>query len=112
MNKDDENKPGEDVLFPAPFRNEDGGVPFVRHTADHEMVQGVMYPCEEGKPLLPGNEIFSLEPRAKGGLSVTSLYSTKASGAQESKGPAKVNSRAYRANWETIFGKKAPIGEA
>lgn len=27
-------------------------------------------------------------------------------------GPAKVNSRAYRENWGTIFGKKATVGEA
>ena len=33
---------------------------------------------------------------------------------RESKedGPAKVNSEAYRRGWETIFGKKQPVGEA
>lgn len=28
------------------------------------------------------------------------------------KGPAKVNSAAYRKNWDTIFGSKQPVGQA
>lgn len=28
------------------------------------------------------------------------------------RGPARVNSRAYEAGWERIFGKKSPVGEA
>lgn len=110
MSKDDDCKETEDVLIPGPFQTPDGGVPFIRHTADHQTVTGVMYRCEEGKPLM-GQSCFALSPREDGLMRVEEVH-TGGAPQSASKGPAKVNNAAFRSNWETIFGKKAPVGEA
>lgn len=110
MSKDDDCKETEDVLIPGPFTTPDGGVPFIRHTADHQTVTGVMYRCEEGKPI-QGDSCFALSPREDGLMRVEEV-NLRGTPAPASKGPAKVNNTAFRTNWETIFGKKTPAGSA
>ena len=87
-----------------------GGVcPFVRHHADHKIETGfarIVMPGEQPtgpNPLyLEHREgtIFNVKPMSRGGSDTAS------------KGPAKVNSPAFKSGWDNIFGKKAPPGQA
>lgn len=83
-----------------------GSRPFVRHTADHKIEMGVMTPVKEGQPILPG--AFHLES-----IPGTDRYKVEGAlpASESAKGPAKVNSGAYRDGWDGIFGKR-PIAEA
>ena len=95
-----------DVLRPGPELNDGKGSRlFVRHTADHETVTGVMRPAREGENMAEGG-FFSLEPNGdRGDFKVTPICT------QAAKGPAKVSTPAYRDGWDSIFGKR-PVGEA
>lgn len=75
----------------------------VRHTADHQLAVGVVRPVRDGEPI--GDSAVTLEP--KGGP----LYAVRPT-LDPAKGPAKIATRAYRDGWDSIFGKRQPIGEA
>ena len=103
----DEKKPpcsSGDELLPGPKIGDDGHM-FVRHTAEHKVVMGVMTPVREGLPEAEG--AFRLE-RIEG----TNRYKVNEVQVPGSKGPAKVTSRKYRENYDTIFGTKMAVGEA
>ena len=110
---DDEKKnpptcPSGDELRAGPDLG-DGSRPFVRHTADHKLVAGIMTPAQEGQPMASG--AFHLEHIDGDRYKVEELPMGHVPGAAV-KGPAKVNSERYKTNWDSIFGKKLPVGEA
>ena len=90
----------------------DGSRPFVRHTADHKLVAGIMTPAQEGQPMADG--AFHLEHIDGDRYKVYKVEELPTGHVPGStvKGPAKVNSRAFRENFDSIFGKKIPVGEA
>lgn len=106
-NDDDKNTPcpAGDELLAGPDLG-DGVRPFIRHTADHKIETGVMKQAPDGMPLQSG--VFHLEHVGGDRYKVADLSAAVAS----TKGPAKVNSREYRNNWDGIFGKKQPVGDA
>ena len=81
---------------------------FVRHTADHGHITGIMRPVREGE-MLTGNE-FHLEPKdeANGIFSVTPLSEEVQAAIRK---PSKIVTPAYREGWDAIFGKQ-DVGEA
>jgi hypothetical protein len=112
---DDEKKtpptcPSGDELRAGPDLG-DGSRPFVRHTADHKIIAGIMTPApaQEGQPMASG--AFHLEHIDGDRYKVEELPTGHVPDAG-TKGPAKVNSRAFRENFDSIFGKKIPVGEA
>ena len=61
-------------------------------------------PIREGRPLLPGSELLEATYRGTNELELNPMgESTK------SKGPAKVTSRAYRSNFDKVFGDKKTL---
>lgn len=87
-----------------------GIVPIMRHRPDHTVEPAMARIVGPGEtPTLPNplylehqhDNVFSVKPMSKGG-----------SDSAPSKGPAKVNSPAFKDNWDNIFGKKAPVGQA
>jgi hypothetical protein len=96
-------KDGKDFLTLGPELS-NGLRPFVRHTADHEMMVGVSRIVEDGKPIPEGGTLLNLTALDdQGTYSVETMY--------ESKGPAKVNSPRYKQGWDAIFGKTT-VGSA
>lgn len=85
-----------------------GARPYVRHRADHSIQTGIMRPVAEGESL--GEGAFTLEHIEGDRYAVEEVFPEQAS--DGSKGPAKVNSKAFRDNWDTIFGKKVSVGQA
>lgn len=83
--------------------------PFVRHTADHTIQAGVMKKIEEGEPIYD-NALY-LKPIEGDRFEVVGTFQKDASSTAKS-GPAKVNTKAYRDNWDNIFGKKSTVGQA
>jgi len=107
---DDDSKKGDctahDELIAGPVLP--GGVrPFIRHTKDHQICSGIMRPVREGEPLYEG--AVHLEHKQGDTYKVTDIFEPPAEAT--SKGPAKVNSRAYRANYDAIFGNRT-VGQA
>lgn len=90
-----------------------GGVrPFVRHTADHNIMVGTMRQVPEGTSINPGEGAFALSDKGGGRYEVTPLVEPeKASAAEGHKGPARVNTKAYQNGWDALFGKK-PVAQA
>ena len=98
--------PKGDVISVGP--NLGGVCPFVRHLPDHTIETGlakIVGPDEvptSQNPLFlehrQGN-VFNVKPLSKGG-------------SDSPKGPAKVNSPAFKSGWDNIFGSKAPVGQA
>ena len=80
----------------------DGSRPFVRHTADHKIVVGIMTPAQEGQPIM-AQGAFALE-QIEGTTDRFRVEEVPTTGSG-TKGPAKVNSRAFRENFDSIFGK-------
>lgn len=84
---------------------------YIRHTADHQFHGGIMRPVQEGEPIYEG--AFHLEHKEGPIYRVSDLGIPPRAPAQEGhKGPAMVTSRAYRENFDLIFGKKATVGQA
>lgn len=81
----------------------DGSHVYVRHTADHDIQMGTLHPIREGQPIPEGS--MHLTP-----IGETGRYRVEPIPTSASKGPAKVNSRAYRDNWDSIFGQKMSVG--
>jgi hypothetical protein len=113
---DDDKKtpcPSGDELQAGPDLG-NGMRPFIRHTADHKIVAGVMSPVREGQPLMPG--AFNLEPIAgTDRFTVEDLPSMpvpQMAAPPPSKGPAMVTTKAYRSGWDNVFGQKQVVGEA
>jgi hypothetical protein len=108
MAEDDPKKPpvcpGEDQLVIGGAPDESGHVPYVRHTADHEIEAGVMRPVQEGEAI--DENSFRLEHRSG------PIYAVKPVSEGDRKGPAKVASDAFRSGWDNIFGKRQPVGQA
>lgn len=64
---------------------------------------GMIVNHEDGQPLSDGAHLVTCSPTDEPSvMEMTTIYKNTSS----SKGPAKVNSRAYRDNWDSIFGKK------
>ena len=63
-------------------------------------------PITEGKPLSAEDTILSLSHRQANTYDVVDSYEPKRTG------PAQVATRAYRANYERIFGGHASVGQA
>lgn len=82
---------------------------FVRHTADHELVAGVMHPVREGEPIY-GN-VFELESKdeAQGTYHVKDIPIPQTSTISK---PACVNSREFIDGWERTFGGRQTVGQA
>jgi hypothetical protein len=83
--------------------------PFVRHKADHEIVAGLMRPVKEGEMLHEG--AFHLEHKEGDRYKVTDVFDGTKPASLSTKGPAKVATPAYRANYDAIFGKPT-VGQA
>jgi hypothetical protein len=108
MGSDDDKKtpcPAGDELLAGPDLG-DGTRPFIRHTADHKIIAGVMKQAPDGVPLHSG--VFHLDRIEGDRYKVEDLSAAVVT----TKGPAKVNSREYRNNWDGIFGKKQTVGDA
>lgn len=69
---------------------------------DGEISFGSFRPVKEGTPLHEGEESIRISKIGENVYKVTDSYR---------QGPAKVSTRAYRDNWDTIFGPQ-PVGEA
>jgi hypothetical protein len=82
----------------------------VRHTADHECRPGIVVPVREGQPVMTG-EIFHLKPKdPKNGI--YEVDGTSVPPPVSSLGrPAKVANDAFRAGWDSTFGKQV-VGQA
>ena len=107
----DEKKPCErgDTVLMGP---EVGGGErlFVRHTAEHEIQMGTLHPLADGESIGTGS-VLALEPGEQPGhFKVTDSYEAggrpEAGAAATAKGPAKVNTPAYRSGWDALFGQK------
>ena len=81
-----------------------GALPVVRHREDHRLEFGMIRPVFEGDSDEP--DTFTIHQR--GNQNRFDVRPPPESG----KGPAKVNSRAFRKNWSSIFGAKGRVGEA
>jgi len=101
--KDHECTLGGDVIQAIAPPSPDGRVQCVRHTKDHQIEFGCITPLKDGRPIV-GTPIRTM-PRGDGLLQVVEE-------AEESSGPANVNSRAYLEGWDRIFGNRAPTGQA
>ncbi len=100
--------PEGDVISVGP--NLGGICPFVRHHADHSIETGLARIAEPGQIPTSANplylthrqdNVFDVQTMSRGGSDVA-----------PTKGPAKVNSPAYKDGWENIFGNKTPVGQA
>lgn len=95
-----------DSLVAGPERP-DGYRPFVRHRADCEVISGIMRPVREGEPL--NGNVFCVKQR--GDTNIYDVEDVQIPSPTEGKGPAKVNSAAFRKGWDSIFGR-AEVPEA
>lgn len=62
---------------------------------------GMIMKCEEGQPL-HGDLVTCTETDEPGVIDLTTVYKNPSG----SKGPAKVTSKAFRNNWDSVFSKK------
>lgn len=111
---DDKTPPsGKDLITFGPDLG-DGSRPFFRHRPDHTLETGISRAVTDGQPMNmnEGGSLVKLTPVEDASMyEVETLYEHRTSG-QEGKGPAKVNSNAYRSGWDSIFGAKKTVGEA
>jgi hypothetical protein len=88
------DQPKPDLLVPLTPANEDGEQLAVRKDSEGNIQLGTIGPVRAGQPIPDHAEIIDITHREGHVYEVTKA------------GPAKVNSKAYRNNWEGIFGKK------
>ena len=82
--------------------------PYIRHKSDCTLETGVVRPQGDGEPLGYADALVRLEGEEGGDtFRVETLYERPRN---DTKGPAKVTTQAYRSGWDRIFGK--PIGKA
>jgi hypothetical protein len=101
-----EKKDERDVIFVGP-ENGRGGNVALRCRGGMVTDAGSIHPLENGKPIM--GEAVRLHPRDEGG-GYYMEYLVEPAEPGKSKGPTKVNSRAYRDNWDEIFGKRGLFG--
>jgi hypothetical protein len=96
---------GDEIQIGPPIGN--GFHKVLRHTADHQHLQGVVRPVREGE-MLTGREFYA-EPKdpANGVYTIRPLSGDVQAAIPKSK----VTTPAYREGWDAIFGKQ-PVGEA
>jgi hypothetical protein len=97
-------KPNTDVALPLAPYDEKRGQPILRIRRNEEGSQAELGTLRkvEGDDVLPANtEFVKLAPREGGGYVVSSL---------DHAGPANVTSKAYRDNYDAIFGPRPPKG--
>lgn len=83
---------------------------FVRHTADHRHVPGIMRPVREGEPLT--SDVLHVTPKdPKNGVYHVEEIQVPSTPSMSSGRPAKVTSDAFRTGWDGIFGKQS-VGQA
>lgn len=96
MSDDKHEHPGEDFVVLGP-KTEDGRQTAIRHREDHTVELCEVYPVQDGRPISENSEIVQLSGEGP-------VYRVESS---TRKGPAKVANRAFRENYDAIFGKKA-----
>lgn len=80
-----------------------GGSLLTARTYDGGIELGAIKPLADGESAPEGSSIIHYERREDGMYDYEYITGPRANGGS---GPAKVNSRAYRNNWDSIFGKK------
>ena len=91
----------------------DGSRLFVRHTADHNVVGGVMRTAKEGKPC-NGAELVALTKIEGDRYKVESLHDGRIecdNKPQDHHGPSTAVTNVYRNGWDRIFGS-GTVGQA
>ncbi len=105
----DHHCPGGDVISVGPDL---GGVcPFIRHRPDHSVESGMAKIVRPGDPPTTATPLM-LTHRQGSEFDVHVMSKGGSDGPSKTKGPSKVNSPAYKDGWDSIFGKKAPVGQA
>lgn len=75
-------------------------------TADGETGCGYLRPVHDGKPMQPGERLLDVHAEGhEGKRPVKEIY-------RAPRGPARVNSDAYRVGYDAVFGKKGEAGRA
>lgn len=90
---------GTDVVLLGPPTQDGAGVHVLR-AREERIETGELRALQEGKPIV--GEIVSLRPRKENPRICDVEHSYSPS---EQKGPAQVATKAYRDNWEEIFGE-------
>lgn len=114
MSKDDDSNNTDtccslaDTAVLSPPIDDSGTRVVMRHTPDGGFTTSLSRPLRDGTPIDSDSRL--LVPREDGRYSVEPILGD--SGSKESKGPAKVNSAAFRAGWDNIFGAKVTTGQA
>lgn len=93
-------EPGKDVALITGPTEDNKGARIVRLKAD-EVTVGEVRALEEGKPI--NGEVLKLTPR-EGQPNVCDVDVVMEAPKRAGKGPAKVASESYRANWDKVFG--------
>jgi hypothetical protein len=108
---------GKDTLVAGPPLS-NGYRPFIRHKADHSVIEGIMRPVREGENLTHG--VMAIQSRNDGtpicDVEEVSIPGLPASDAccecsEGHDGPARVTTDKYRNGWDRIFGGKI-VGQA
>lgn len=82
----------------------------LRHKPDHTVEPAVIRPVKDGESVT-GSELYGIKPRPDGTLAIETLYKPDSRlTAPERTGPAMVNSRDYRDNWDAIWGPSKAKG--
>lgn len=89
---------GGDFVVMGP-KLENGDIMAVRHTADHQLLEGVVRPLQDGRPIT--GELVEITHRNDNIYNISPI----SLGEKTSDGPAMVNSAAYQSGWDNIFGK-------
>lgn len=94
---------GDDLISLGP-QLPNGDVFCIRHKGDHTIEGGVLSVLPEGDTTSAevGQEVVHLKHRAGSTYEVT----------ESNKGPAMVNSSAFRSGWDSIFGGRPTVGQA
>ena len=88
-------------------KNEDNSVTTVRINDDGKVYVGSVTPTKDGQPIPPGTQLLHTTPLEGSAPWVEGEVVYNPENASEGhSGPAMVNSSAYKAGWDTIFGKK------
>lgn len=83
----------------------------VEHKEGHELRAGVMHMAKEGEPM-PDDAVVIKPMEGTPFYEVGESVADLKAGAAGAKGPAKVNSAAFRDGYDRIFGKRAEVGQA
>jgi hypothetical protein len=96
MSNDRKHCEGDDYAIPVSMNN--GEIVVNRHRPDHTWEQLSVRVLEHGKPIHGDiGEVFECTERPNGTYGLRSM--------EAKSGPAQVATNAYRAGWDTTFGK-------